>query len=262
MISSSSVIRAPARFSVRALEGIPRIRAGDDLAALVMTHVEASGQPLLDGDVVALAQKIVSKAENRFVDIRTLSPGPEAVRLAAVTGKDARLVELILSQSERVVRAAPGVLIVRHVLGLVMANAGVDFSNVAGGDEIALLLPRAPDESALRIRDELERLSGRRLAVVVIDSFGRPWRAGTVGVAIGAAGLPSLIDLRGQTDMDGRTLQVSEVAVADHVAAAASLVMGEGSEGRPVAIVSGLGWTLPSAPAAALLRPPEKDLFL
>jgi coenzyme F420-0:L-glutamate ligase/coenzyme F420-1:gamma-L-glutamate ligase len=254
---------APDRFSVRALPGLPRIRAGDDLATLVLAAVEAGDSPLRDGDIVAFSQKIVSKAEGRTVDIATLVPGAEACRWADITGKDARLVELILSQSERVVRAAPNVLIVRHRLGFVMANAGVDFSNVgAGSKTVALLLPEDPDRSAAELRSQLEKGSGRRLGVIVIDSFGRAWRKGTIGTAIGVAGLPALVDLRGEPDLDGRRLEVTETALADHVAGGACLVMGEAGEGRPVAVVSGVRWQAVDSTAASLLRSPSEDLFL
>lgn len=254
-------------FTAVALAGFPLVGPGDDLVALIGGRLAACGEVLRDGDVVAVSQKIVSKAEGRRVALRDVVPGEEARRLAAVTGKDPRLVELILSQSERVVRAVAGVLIVRHRLGHVMANAGIDFSNVepggeGEGDETALLLPADPDASAERLRAGLERAHDRRLAVVVVDSFGRPWRMGTTGVAIGVAGMPALVDLRGRADLFGRLLKVTETAVADQVAAAASLLMGEAAEGRPVVVLSGLGWDAQPGAAAALPRPVDRDLFL
>jgi coenzyme F420-0:L-glutamate ligase/coenzyme F420-1:gamma-L-glutamate ligase len=195
--------------------------------------------------------------------LASVRPSPRAEALAAEVGKDPRLVELILSESVRVVRARPGLLIVEHRLGFVMANAGVDQSNVAPPDcgARALLLPRDPDGSAETLRERLAARHGVSLAVVVNDSVGRAWRRGTVGMAIGAAGLPALLDLRGRPDLFGRPLQVSISGFADEIAAAASLLMGQGGESQPVVLVRGLAWTAPANPAAALLRPPAEDLF-
>jgi coenzyme F420-0:L-glutamate ligase/coenzyme F420-1:gamma-L-glutamate ligase len=244
-----------------ALPGIPMVREGDDLAALI---IDALGShELRDGDVVVLAQKVVSKAEGRTVDLATVTPSPEAEKLAAETGKDARIVEVILSESTRVVRSRPNLIIVQHQLGFVMANAGVDQSNVApadGGHRV-LLLPRDPDASAEALRTRLEQRFGARVGVIISDSFGRAWRRGTCGIAIGAAGLPSLIDLRGQPDLFGRTLEVSIIGFADEIAAAASLLQGQASEAQPVVLVRGLDWTAPNAPARELVRPLEEDLF-
>jgi coenzyme F420-0:L-glutamate ligase/coenzyme F420-1:gamma-L-glutamate ligase len=244
-----------------ALPGIPMVREGDDLAALI---IDALGShELRDGDVVVLAQKVVSKAEGRTIDLATVTPSPEAEKLAAETGKDARIVEVILSESTRVVRSRPNLIIVQHQLGFVMANAGVDQSNVApadGGHRV-LLLPRDPDASAEALRTRLEQRFGARVGVIISDSFGRAWRRGTCGIAIGAAGLPSLIDLRGQPDLFGRTLEVSIIGFADEIAAAASLLQGQASEAQPVVLVRGLDWTAPNAPARELVRPLEEDLF-
>ena len=198
-----------------------------------------------------------------FVDLATVIPGAEAARLADVTRKDPRLVELILRESVAVVRAAPHVLITRHRGGWVMANAGIDQSNIGpgGADRTAdrvLLLPRDPDASAAAIR---AGLGAPAPAVVISDSFGRPWRLGVVNVALGAAGLPALADRRGERDRDGRALAVTQIALADQIASAAGLAMGEGAEGVPAAIVRGLAWTAPDAPAAALIRPLSEDLF-
>ncbi len=210
-----------------------------------------------------IAQKIVSKAEGRSIDLATVIPSPRAVELAAEVGKDPRLVEVILSESTRVVRSRPNLLIMQHRLGFVMANAGVDHSNVAPTDGIdrALLLPVDPDGSAERLRAALEAKFGVRLAVIISDSFGRPWRRGTVGVAIGAAGLPSLIDMRGKPDLFGRTLEVTVIGFADEIAAAAGLLQGQAAEAQPVVVVRGLAWTAPDAPVNELVRPPEEDLF-
>ena len=251
------------RLEVFAVPGVPMVRQGDNLSALIGDAMERAGQSLLDRDVVVIAQKIVSKAEGRTVDIATVSPSAEAERLGAAVGKDPRLVEVILSDSAKVVRSRPNLMIMQHRLGFVMANAGVDQSNVAPSDGVhrALLLPLDPDGSAERIRAELTERSGARIGVVINDSFGRPWRRGTAGVAIGCAGLPSLIDLRGQPDLFGRILEVSIIGFADEIAAAASLLQGQAAEGQPVVIVRGLTWTAPDAPVSELVRPPEEDLF-
>ncbi len=239
------------------------VRAGDDLAILIAAALERAGQTLRPRDVIVVAQKIVSKAEGRSVDLASVTPSAEAVRLGKEIGKDPRLVELILSESARVVRSRPNLMIVEHRLGFVMANAGVDQSNVAPADGIhrALLLPRDPDASAAALRANLQERFGVEIGVVISDSFGRAWRRGTCGIAIGAAGLPSLIDLRGQPDLFGRTLEVSIIGFADEIAAAASLLQGQAAEAQPVVLVRGLDWTAPPAPAAELVRPSAEDLF-
>ena len=244
-----------------AVPGFPLVQAGTDLVAALLHCLRDGPLALVDGDVVAFAQKVVSKAEGRQVDLSTVTPTAKALELAAVVQKDPRLVELVLRESRRVVRAAKDVLIVEHRLGLIMANAGIDQSNVNGSSESALLLPEDPDASACALRDELRRRTGLDLAVLVTDSFGRPWRVGTTGVALGAAGIASILDLRGTPDMFGRTLRVSVVAHADEIAAAASLVMGQGAQRRPVVIVRGLAATAVHTPAKSLLRPPGEDLF-
>ena len=243
---------------LRALPGIPMVKPGDDLARLIGEGLARAGLELRAGDVIVVAQKIVSKAEGRTVDLATVTPSARAVELAAEVQKDPRLVELILSESVRVVRSRPNVLIVEHRLGFVMANAGIDQSNVAPQDgvERALLLPVDPDGSAEALRAKLSAS-----AVVIIDSFGRAWRRGTVGIAIGAAGLPALLDLRGNPDLFGRILQVSISGFADEIAAAASLVMGQGDEAQPVVLVRGLTWSAPANPAAVLVRPAAEDMF-
>jgi coenzyme F420-0:L-glutamate ligase/coenzyme F420-1:gamma-L-glutamate ligase len=241
--------------------GLPMVQKGDDLAAIIGDGL--AGYAPRDGDVVVIAQKIVSKAEGRSVEIASVVPSERARALAAEIGKDPRLVEIVLGESARVVRSRPNLLIVEHRLGFVMANAGVDQSNVAPQDGVAraLLLPVDPDASAEALRDALSARFGAKLAVIINDSFGRAWRRGTAGIAIGAAGLPSLIDLRGSPDLFGRTLEVSVIGFADEIAAAASLLMGQADEARPVVLVRGLSWTAPEAPAAELVRPPAEDLF-
>ena len=237
-----------------ALPNLPMVQVGDDLAALLSAAMARAGLAPEPGDVLAIAQKIVSKAEGRSIALASVAPSQAARDLAAQTGKDARLVELILSESERVVRARPNLIIVKHRLGFVMANAGIDQSNV-GEDGHALLLPRDPDASAAALAARLG------LPVVITDSFGRAWRRGTVGVAIGAAGLPALQDLRGRPDLFGRTLMVSITGFADEIAAAAGLVMGQGAEGIPAVLLRGLAWSGAVNPAAELLRPAQEDLF-
>ena len=246
-----------------ALPGLPMVRAGDDLVALIADGVSRINRTLQVGDIVVVAQKIVSKAEGRLVDIATITPSAAAHELAAEVGKDPRLVEVILSESTRVVRKRPNLLIMQHRLGFIMANAGVDHSNVAvpGQTEQVLLLPADPDGSATRLRNGLIQRFAAEIAVIINDSFGRAWRRGTCGIAIGAAGLPSLIDLRGRPDLFGRTLEVSILGFADEIAAAASLLQGQAAEAQPVVVVRGLHWIAPEAPAAALVRPPEEDLF-
>ena len=237
-----------------ALPNLPMVQVGDDLAALLSAAMARAGLAPEPGDVLAIAQKIVSKAEGRSIALASVAPSQAARDLATQTGKDARLVELILSESERVVRARPNLIIVKHRLGFVMANAGIDQSNV-GEDGHALLLPRDPDASAAALAARLG------LPVVITDSFGRAWRRGTVGVAIGAAGLPALQDLRGRPDLFGRALMVSITGFADEIAAAAGLVMGQGAEGIPAVLLRGLAWSGAVNPAAELLRPAQEDLF-
>jgi coenzyme F420-0:L-glutamate ligase/coenzyme F420-1:gamma-L-glutamate ligase len=253
-----------ASLEIFAIPGLPMVQAGDDLAALIADAVVTAGTPLRDGDVVVVAQKIVSKAEGRTVDLATVTPTADAVALAAKVEKDPRIVQVVLSESVRVVRSRPNLMIMQHRLGFVMANAGVDQSNVAPADGVqrALLLPVDPDGSAETIRARLTEHFGIKLGCIISDSFGRPWRRGTAGVAIGCAGLPSLIDLRGQPDLFGRILEVSIIGFADEIAAAASLLQGQAAEGQPVIVVRGLTWTAPDASIAELVRPPEEDLFL
>ncbi|SDT53872.1 coenzyme F420-0:L-glutamate ligase [Bradyrhizobium canariense] len=244
---------------LRPLPDVPLIEPGDDLAEIILASIEKADWDLQNGDVLVMAQKIVSKAENRTVDLATVIPSPRAIELATEVQKDARLVELILSESETVVRRGPGVLIVEHKLGFVMANAGIDRSNVNGEDH-ALLLPVDPDRSATAIRRAIAARVEIDVGVLIIDSFGRAWRNGTIGTAIGASGVPTLLDLRGRPDLFGRPLETTEVGWADELAAAASLMMGQAGEGRPVILVRGLVETGEGS-TADLLRPKQKDLF-
>ncbi len=245
------------------IPGIPLVRPRHDLAELLILACERQAISPKEGDVLVLAQKVVSKAEARYIDLATVVPSARAQSLAAEVEKDPRLVEVILGESRRVVRRRPGILIVEHRLGFVMANAGVDRSNVdpEAGAEPVLLLPRDPDGSAATLLARLSAHFGKPLAVIISDSWGRAWRRGTVGVALGAAGLPTVMDLRGRPDLFGHELRVTETGFADEIASAASLLMGQAAEATPAVLVSGLSWSAPSMPASALLRPPEEDLF-
>ena len=246
-----------------ALRDIPEVRPGADLAQLLAQALSAAAVTLRTDDVLVVAQKIVSKAEGRLVGLASVVPGARAVELARVTGKDARLVELILGESSAVVRAARDVLIVRHRLGFVMANAGIDRSNLAAGhsaDEV-LLLPVDPDGSAAALRVALAASAGAAPGVIISDSFGRPWRRGVVNIALGAAGVPALLDRRGEADRAGRRLEVTEVALGDALAAAAGLIMGEAAEGIPAVLIRGCTFKAGALPALSLIRPQDQDLF-
>jgi coenzyme F420-0:L-glutamate ligase/coenzyme F420-1:gamma-L-glutamate ligase len=250
-----------ATLSFTPVPGIPEVRAGDDLAALVLAALARAGMPLAAGDVVAVTQKIVSKAEGRLRRLADVTPSPRAVALAAETRKDPRVVELILQESREVVRTRPDLVIAEHRLGIVLANAGIDRSNIEDGEEAVLLLPLDPDGTAAKLRGAFERAAGVALGVVITDSVGRAWRRGTVGLAIGTAGVAPFEDLRGRRDSAGRALQVSEIAPADSLAAAAVLVMGEAAEATPVVLVRGAGGGGSDVPASTVLRPKAEDLF-
>lgn len=248
--------------SYTAVPGVPLIEPGDDLGAILIERVRQAGIVPRDHDIFVVAQKVVSKAEGRYVDLKEIVPSPRAAELAAAVGKDPRMVEVILRESAEVVRHGPGVLVVAHRLGFVMANAGIDQSNIRHADgERVLLLPENPDATCASLKARIDECFGVDLAVVINDSFGRPWRNGVVGVALGAAGLPALLDLVGAPDLFGRPMRVTEVALADEVAAAASLLMGEADAALPLVHVRGLAWDAPPRNAAALLRARERDLF-
>ena len=241
---------------------VPEIQPGDPLPQMLASRCTENDVGLLPGDVLVVTQKIVSKAENRFVDPAQITPSPEAIVLAGEVGKDATLVEIVLRESSSVVRKGPGVLITRHRLGHVMANAGIDASNIgAGNGNRLLLLPIDPDASAQRIAEACEAVLGFSPAVVISDSLGRPWRMGPVNVAIGVAGMPAMLDQRGDVDRDGRIMQVTNVAVADAVAGAAGLAMGEGAEGIAACIVRGLALPGAAQTSQAIVRPEAEDLF-
>jgi coenzyme F420-0:L-glutamate ligase / coenzyme F420-1:gamma-L-glutamate ligase len=244
--------------------GLPEVQPGDDLIQLLEHALSITPAPALrDGDVLVVAQKIVSKAENRYVDLATVEPSVEARELAQRCRKDPRLVELVLRESTEVVRAIPDVLIVRHRLGFVVANAAIDQSNLPQGGDRALLLPVDPDASADVLRVHIQQRLGVKVAVLISDSFGRPWRMGVCGVCVGCSGLSSLLDLRGTPDRHGRPLQVTQLAIADQLCATATLVCGEAAEGRPMVIVRGVPaqYLNSSRGARDLVRPLAQDLF-
>lgn len=254
----------PRRLEITALPGIPLVKPGDDLAALIVTALDRAEIALRAGDALVIAQKVVSKAEGRYAVLAEVDPRPEALDLAQKTGKDARVVELILRECVRVVRHRPNLLIVQHKHGYVLANAGIDASNVEPDPtlgERVLLLPEDPDRSCTALRDSLRAATGVAPTVIINDSLGRAWRRGTVGTAIGAAGLTALLDLRGQPDLFGREMLVSQVGLADELAAAASLVQGEAAEGTPVAHIRGLAPEQTDQRAAELIRDEQEDLF-
>jgi coenzyme F420-0:L-glutamate ligase/coenzyme F420-1:gamma-L-glutamate ligase len=261
------MIACGSRLELVALPGVPLVGPGADVPGIVSRAVAAAGIALLDHDVLVVASKLLSRAENRFVDLRAVQPSTRAIDLGEQVGKDPRIIELVLRESSAVSRAAPGVLVVRHRLGFVVANAAIDASNVAPPDgridtgPWVLLLPEAPDASADAIRKRLESESRVRIGVVVSDSFGRPFRLGTVGAAIGVSGLPPLWDRRGERDLFGRVLEQTITALADQVAAAADLVAGQANEGRPLVLVRGLRFDPSEQGARILARKPEEDLY-
>jgi coenzyme F420-0:L-glutamate ligase / coenzyme F420-1:gamma-L-glutamate ligase len=250
-----------AQLELIALPGIPLITTGDDLAVVIWNA--AAEATIRNGDILVVAQKIVSKSEGRFAYLGDVHPSERALKLAREAKKDPRVVELILSESREVLRCRPGVIVVRHRRGYVLANAGIDASNVGPGPggERVLLLPLDPDGSASRIRDALLQRHGTTVGVIINDSLGRAWRNGTIGTALGVAGLPGLMDLRGQPDLFGRRLESTDVGHADELAAAASLVMGQADEGRPVVIVRGFPADRRHGNGAELIRPQAMDLF-
>jgi coenzyme F420-0:L-glutamate ligase/coenzyme F420-1:gamma-L-glutamate ligase len=252
--------------TLTALPNFPDVQPGDDLGALITAALTTAGLSLREGDILCVAQKIVSKAENRYMRLSEVTPSARALQLADEVRKDPRLVELILQESTAVSRTRPGVIITRHRLGFIAANAGIDRSNVVQDDpehERVLLLPLDPDASARRISEALYESSGVNTAVVITDSHGRPFRIGTVGVAIGSTGLPAVWDKRGAQDRYGYRLRVTEIGLADEVASAASLLMGQGNEGQPIILMRGLDYPfIPESTTAKLIRPAEFDLYV
>ena len=254
-------IGAMRQMSLFALPHIPMVRPGDDIARLIGRALDAAGLELSSGDLLVVAQKIISKAEGRCARLADISPTPRAVELAAQVDKDPRLVELILRESREVVRRRPGVLIVEHELGYIHANAGIDRSNVDGGEDSVLLLPLDSDASAEALRSELSSSGEREIGVIINDSAGRAWREGAIGFALGTAGIEPLVDLVGKRDLMGRPMEVTSVAVADELAAAASVLMGQADEGAPVVLIRGLDWRRSTDGSRALIRDRDRDLF-
>jgi coenzyme F420-0:L-glutamate ligase/coenzyme F420-1:gamma-L-glutamate ligase len=250
------------QLTLLAVPDFPLVEPGNELASMTSDACLKAGIALNDGDVVVIAQKIVSKAEGRYVNLSDVTPSAQSKALAIQLKKDPRLVELVLSESTQIIRAENNVLIVAHRLGYIMANAGIDQSNISHAEgERALLLPIDPDGSAAHIKERLDRTFNIECGVVINDSFGRPWRNGVVGVAIGAAGVNSLQSFVNRPDLFGRPLRVTEIATADEIAASASLLMGQAAEGCPVVILRGLKRSANPLPAAALIRPANQDLF-
>ena len=264
---SASGYRVGSELLVRSIPGLPTIEPGADLCALIGSAIEAAGIELVDGDILVVASKVLSRAEGRFVDLGAIEPGVEALALAKEVDKDPRLVELIVRESLEVSRKATGALIVRHRLGFISANAGIDASNAAPPDADSstgpwvLTLPTDPDRTAAFLREELSARFNARIAVLITDSWGRPFRRGTVGFAVGVSGLPPVWDRRGSFDRHGRELEATESAVADSIAAAADLVAGQADEGRPVTLVRGIVFPCSEEGADALLRDPKQDLY-
>jgi coenzyme F420-0:L-glutamate ligase/coenzyme F420-1:gamma-L-glutamate ligase len=245
-----------------ALNGIAEVRPGDDVAQLIVAAIEANDIVLSDGDVIAIAQKIISKAEGRYVYLDEVTASAEAESIAKECAKDPRLVQLILDESNTVLRLRPGVIVVEHKHGYVHANAGIDRSNLVKDErELVLLLPKDSDQSALKIQQYLSAHFHCHIGVLINDSAGRAWRVGTVGMAIGTAGFTPLLDLIGTKDRAGRVMEVTQLAVADELAAAASYMMGQGSEGRPVVVIQGADVRLDTVGSKALIRDKKTDLF-
>lgn len=247
------------------LSKIPLIRHGDNLADIILNAMRTEAVDLQDNDVFVLAQKIVSKSEGRMVNLADVIPSPRAEELSRQVEKDPRLIELILGESSEVLRVRKDVMVVEHRLGFVCANAGIDHSNVMGesneNGDFVLLLPEDPDMSAKELRNKIKNLTGKKIGVMIIDSHGRAWRNGTVGMCIGLSGIPAVVDERGWKDLFGYTLKATIVGVADELAAAASLVMGQAAEGTPVVHVRGFPYPLGDGSLKELIRPKEMDMF-
>ena len=247
--------------SLTPLQNIPLIRQDDNLADILVKSLQETQIELHDNDIIVLAQKIVSKSEGRMVNLATVTPSQHAIELAQKADKDPRVMELMLQESNEVLRIRVGTIIVEHKLGFVCANAGIDHSNVIEGEEHVLLLPEDPDRSARNIREKIKQTTGKNIGVMIIDSHGRAWRNGTVGICIGLSGLPAVVDERGWKDLFGYTLKITVVGVADELAAAASLVMGQAAEGTPAVHVRGFPYPLGEGSLKDLIRPKEQDMF-
>ena len=258
-----SISNQPISITLTALSGIPLVRPGDNLVELIIKSLESTKMILLDNDILVIAQKIVSKSEGRYVRISDVEPSEKSFSLAKYSGKDPRLVELIQKESKKIVRHRKGVIVTENRQGVIMANSGIDRSNVEkdGDSEQVLLLPKNPDKSAEKIRKELCKRANVNIAVIINDSLGRAWRNGTIGTALGVSGLPSLLDFRGVPDLFGKSLNVSEEAIADEFSSAASILQGQAAEGRPIVLIRGYSASLTATKASYLIRKKEKDLF-
>ena len=251
------------KLTLCAVEGIPLVNPGDDLFEIINKAISNSSERLRNGDIIVIAQKIVSKVENRIISLDDVTPSSEALKVALETNKDPRQIELVLRESREIIRHRPGVIIVEQNLGIIMANAGIDHSNIEseGDVERVLLLPENPDETCRKLQTQFKDTLNVSVGVIINDSVGRAWRVGTTGLAIGVSGLPAIVDLRGEKDIFGRELLVSEQAVADELASAASLLQGQASEKLPVVIVKGFNSNAPHQNASALIRDKEMDMF-
>jgi len=254
----------PKTLKLVGLRHIPRIKEGSNLSLLILKSARRQLFPIKNNDIVVITQKIISKSEGRLIDLRHVNPSTEAQRIATITDKNPQLVQLILDESEEILRMRKGLIIVRHKLGFVCANAGIDHSNTIQGDKecnFVLLLPEDPDKSAQKIRDGIEKTIHKQVGVLIIDSHGRAWRNGTIGTTIGAAGVPGIVDLRGKQDLFGYTLKATQVAAADELAAAASLLMGQADEAIPCVIARGFPYPLREFKISEMIRSVENDLF-
>lgn len=255
---------SPRSLILTALSGFPLIQPGDDLPVLIAEMLETNGVRLQDADILVFAQKIISKSEGRLVELATVNPSALALEYAKILDKDARFIEAVLRESEQVLRVAPNALVVVHKLGFVISNAGIDQSNVDHGDDgngKILLLPENPDLSAKLLKAELDTMFGVNIAVIINDTTGRAWRRGVAGIALGAAGLPSLRRLSGHRDLFGRPLRMTDHAAADEIASAASLLMGQADEGLPIVHIRGLRYTEAEVPVKDMIRPKHEDVF-
>lgn len=257
-------MKQPKQLMLIALNDLPFIQSGDLISQAILNNARSCNLQICDNDIFIITQKIISKSEGRMRDLRRVLPTEAAINISLESEKDPRLVELILEESKEVLRVRKGLIIVRHKLGFVCANAGIDHSNTVPGDEAdnyVLLLPEDPDKSARKIKQELEKATGKALGIVIIDSHGRAWRNGTIGTTIGVAGVPGLVDLRGKIDLFGYTLKATQVAAADELAAAASLLMGQADESIPCVIARGFPYALRDSSLSELIRHEENDLF-
>ena len=255
---------AISKLEVSALNHVPSIKENDDIAGIILKSMNKDSLELEDNDIVVIAQKIISKAEGCLVDLESITPSSESIKIAEKTDKDPRLVELIIQESKEIIRIEKGVIIVEHRLGHILANAGIDQSNIdhKPGKETVLLLPKNPNKSAKKIKKYIETQTGKTIGVIITDSMGRPWRIGTIGHAIGASGVKTIVDLRQQgTDLFGRELQTTVIGLADQIASSATLIMGESNEGKPIVLVKGIDMPSDSDTVDDLIRPKEEDLF-